>query len=256
MPANNDFFAVQQFWVVGPLHTRRGDLVCFVNGIPLVLIELKASHKSVEHAYTEQPARLPRHDPAAVLAQRVRHPARTGRRRRSARRYAPWEHFGEWKTHRRRGTRRRASSLETAIRGTCEPARLLDLVENFIAFIERPGGLMKVLAQNHQLLGVNAAIAGAARDRATRERQARGVLAHAGLRQEPVDAVLHAEGAAPRAGQLDVRDGHRPRANSTTSSTASSPTPAPSARGHVQRDVSRRHLRAAARARITATCSR
>ena len=50
-PANNDFLAVSQFWVVGPLHTRRWDIVCFVNGIPLVLLELKASHKSVEQAY-------------------------------------------------------------------------------------------------------------------------------------------------------------------------------------------------------------
>ena len=50
-PANNDFLAVSQFWVVGPLHTRRCDIVCFVNGIPLVLLELKASHKTVEQAY-------------------------------------------------------------------------------------------------------------------------------------------------------------------------------------------------------------
>jgi len=50
-PANNDFLAVSQLWVVGPLHTRRCDIVCFVNGIPLVLLELKASHRSVEHAY-------------------------------------------------------------------------------------------------------------------------------------------------------------------------------------------------------------
>ena len=52
-PANNEFFAVQQFWVVGPLHTRRCDIVCFVNGIPLVLLELKASHKTVEQAYSK-----------------------------------------------------------------------------------------------------------------------------------------------------------------------------------------------------------
>ena len=50
-PANNAFLAVSQLWVVGPLHTRRTDIVCFVNGIPFVLLELKASHKSIEHAY-------------------------------------------------------------------------------------------------------------------------------------------------------------------------------------------------------------
>jgi type I restriction enzyme R subunit len=52
-PANNEFFAVHQLWVVGPLHTRRCDIVCFVNGIPLMLLELKASHKSVEQAYSK-----------------------------------------------------------------------------------------------------------------------------------------------------------------------------------------------------------
>jgi len=50
-------------------------------------------------------------------------------------------------------------SLETMLRGTCEAARLLDLVENFTAFQERPRGLVKLLARNHQYLGVNNAIA-------------------------------------------------------------------------------------------------
>src|SRR5205085_946707 len=47
---------------------------------------------------------------------------------------------------------------ETALRGLCEPRRLLDVVENFVGYLERPGGLIKVLAQNHQVLGVNSAI--------------------------------------------------------------------------------------------------
>ena len=50
-------------------------------------------------------------------------------------------------------------SLETMIRGTCEPSRLLDIVENFILFSETKGGLVKLVAKNHQYLGVNNAIA-------------------------------------------------------------------------------------------------
>ena len=46
------------------------------------------------------------------------------------------------------------------LRGTCEPRRLLDLVENFVAFTERPGGLVKVFAKNHQFLGVNNVVGG------------------------------------------------------------------------------------------------
>jgi type I restriction enzyme, R subunit len=71
--------------------------------------------------------------------------------------YAPWEFFGDWKVIDADGTRG-VVALETAIRGTCAHDRLLDLVENFTAFIERPGGLIKAVARNHQLLGVNAAI--------------------------------------------------------------------------------------------------
>jgi len=68
-----------------------------------------------------------------------------------------WEHFGEWKKISDEAEQG-VVSLETMIRGTCDKTRLLDLVENFTAFIERPGGLVKLLAKNHQYLGVNNAI--------------------------------------------------------------------------------------------------
>ena len=77
------------------------------------------------------------------------------------------ERFGDWKKvadEEEPGS----VSLKTAIRGLCEPRRLLDTVENFVAYLERPGGLIKVLAQNHQVLGVNAAIR-ALRDERTRD---------------------------------------------------------------------------------------
>ncbi len=50
-PSNNDFLLCSQLWVTGEMHTRRTDLVGFVNGLPLVLIELKASHRRLETAY-------------------------------------------------------------------------------------------------------------------------------------------------------------------------------------------------------------
>ena len=67
---------------------------------------------------------------------------------------APWGHFAEWKKIDSEGEQG-VVSLETALRGTCERHRLLDLVENFVAFMERPGGLVKAFAKNHQFLGVN-----------------------------------------------------------------------------------------------------
>jgi type I site-specific restriction-modification system R (restriction) subunit len=58
---------------------------------------------------------------------------------------------------------------ETAIRGTCAHDQLLDLIENFTAFLERPGGLIKAVARNHQLLDVNSAIENLHRVRAAGE---------------------------------------------------------------------------------------
>ena len=165
-PGSNDFLAVSQFWVVGPLHTRRCDIVCFVNGIPFVLFELKASHKSIEHAYTKN-LRDYRDTIPQLFAPNALVILSNGSETKVGSTFAPWERFGEWKKiadEEEPGF----VSLETAIRGLCDPARLLDLAENFVAYLERPGGLVKILAQNHQVLGVNAAMR-ALRDERTRE---------------------------------------------------------------------------------------
>jgi type I restriction enzyme R subunit len=165
-PEANDFFAVSQLWITGPLHTRRTDIVCFVNGIPLVLLELKASHKSAKEAYdknlTDYRDTIPQlFTPNAFVI------LSTGSETKVGSTFAAWERFGDWK---KIADEEEAGvvSLETAIRGLCDPRRLLDVTENFIAYLERPGGMIKALAQNHQVLGVNAAIR-ALRDERTRE---------------------------------------------------------------------------------------
>ena len=71
---------------------------------------------------------------------------------------ADWERFFEWKRIEREDEPRRVS-LEVMIRGTCDRSRLLDLVENFTLFSEHKAGLVKLIGQNHQFLGVNNAIA-------------------------------------------------------------------------------------------------
>ncbi len=164
--ANNDFLAVNQFWVVGPLHTRRCDIVCFVNGIPLVLFELKASHRSLHNAFTQN-LRDYRDTIPQLFTPNALVILSNGSETKVGSTFASWERFGEWKRvadENERGV----VSLETAIRGLGEPRRLLDVVENFVAYLERPGGLQKLLAQNHQVLGVNAAMR-ALRDERTRE---------------------------------------------------------------------------------------
>jgi type I restriction enzyme R subunit len=156
-PANNDFLLVSQFSVTGALYTCRPDLVCFVNGLPLVVIELKKPGVPARAAFDENLTHYKQQIPAlfwfnALLI------ASNGTDSRVGSLTADWERFFEWKRIEREDEPRRVS-LETMIRGTCDRARLLDLVENFTLFSEHKAGLVKIIGQNHQFLGVNKAIA-------------------------------------------------------------------------------------------------
>lgn len=155
-PHNNSYFLASQFWVSGDVYKRRADLVGFVNGLPLVFIELKASHKSVKDAYSDNlrdyKQAIPHlFTPNAFII------LSNGSYSRIGSMTADWEHFAEWKKINSEGEEG-IISLDTMIRGTCEPARLLDLVQNFVLFSDAGGGLVKIVARNHQYLGVNNAI--------------------------------------------------------------------------------------------------
>jgi type I restriction enzyme R subunit len=155
-PANNDFLLCSQFWVTGEMHTRRADLVGFVNGLPMLFIELKATHRRLETAFTgnlrDYKDTVPQlFWPNALII------LSNGSQSRVGSVTAGWEHYAEWK---KVGSEDEAGrvSLETMLRGVCEPARLLDLMENFTLFQEVPGGLIKLTAKNHQYHGVNNAL--------------------------------------------------------------------------------------------------
>ncbi len=152
-PANNDFFLATQFWVTGEMYKRRLDMVGFVNGLPLVVIELKASHKALKNAHDQNlrdyKSTIPQlfwYNGIIILS--------NGSESKIGSVTAEWEHFAEWKRINSEGEQG-IVSLETMIRGTCDPTKLLDLVENFTLFSEEKGGLIKLLAKNHQVLGVN-----------------------------------------------------------------------------------------------------
>ncbi|MDQ6632227.1 MAG: type I restriction endonuclease [Verrucomicrobiota bacterium] len=155
--ANNDFLLVSQFSVTGALYTCRPDLVGFVNGLPLVIIELKKPGVPARAAFNENLTHYKQQIPAlfwynALLI------ASNGTDSRVGSLTADWERFFEWKRIEREDEPRRVS-LEVMLRGTCDRARLLDLVENFTLFSEQKAGLIKIIGQNHQFLGVNNAIA-------------------------------------------------------------------------------------------------
>ena len=156
-PWQNDWLAVRQLKVTGDLYKTRADIVGFVNGIPLLFVELKAPQVDHKHAYDDNLVHYRESIPQLFWFNGVTILS-NGSDTKVGSFSAPWDHFGEWK---RISSEDEApsTSIETAIRGVCEPARLLDLVENFTLFQEVPGGLIKILAKNHQVLGVNNALA-------------------------------------------------------------------------------------------------
>ena len=156
-PTNNDFFLAQQMWVTGEIYKKRCDLLAFVNGIPLVFIELKKPSVNIKHAYDDnlrdyKNNTIPQlwwHNAFIILS--------NGIESRMGSITANWNYFVEWKKisdEKEKGI----ISLDTMIEGTCEPSRLLEIIENFIVFAEVKGGTAKVVAKNHQFLGVKNAV--------------------------------------------------------------------------------------------------
>ena len=152
-PENNDFFAASQFWITGEMYTKRPDIVCFVNGIPLVLMEFKRIDINLYAAYNDNLRDYKDTIPhffwynAFVLLS-------NGTESKVGSLTADWEHFAEWKRIHSEDEPPQ-TSLETILHALCTPQRLLDVVENFILFMEVQGGVIKILAKNHQYLGVN-----------------------------------------------------------------------------------------------------
>ena len=152
-PENNDFFAASQFWITGEMYTKRPDIVCFVNGIPLILMEFKRIDVHLHAAYNDNLRDYKDTIPhlfwynAFILLS-------NGTESKVGSLTADWEHFAEWKRIHSEDEPPQAS-LETILHALCTPKRLLDIVENFILFMEAQGGLIKILAKNHQYLGVN-----------------------------------------------------------------------------------------------------
>jgi len=172
-PANNHFLCVRELWVRGDLYRRRADIVGFVNGLPLLFMELKNVVKDIRLAY-EQNFRdykdtvphLFHHNAFVVLANGV--DAKIGSIT------SRFEHFHEWK--RLDEDEPGVVDMETLLKGICEKTNFIDLLENFIVFDDQAGEPRKILARNHQYLGVNRAIE-AVKDR--KHRQGRlGVFWH------------------------------------------------------------------------------
>jgi type I restriction enzyme R subunit len=160
-PGSNRFLAVRELKLTGlrtPSYNRRADLVCFVNGLPLVFIELKAMHKNIRAGFD---GNLRDYMDENVIAHAFHHNAflvvSNGDRARYGSITSQWEHFAEWK--RLEEADKGKLDAEILLDGMLEPNRLLDLVQNFTLFDEsRAGATRKIIARNHQVLGVNQAV--------------------------------------------------------------------------------------------------
>ena len=165
-PGSNRFLAVRELKLTGirtPNYNRRADLVCFVNGLPLVFIELKAVHKNIREGFDNN---LSDYMEENVIAHAFHHNAllivSNGDRARYGSITSEWGHFAEWK--RLDEADRGSLEAEVLLNGMLAHDRLLDIVENFILFDEsKPGATRKVIARNHQVLGVNRALASVSR---------------------------------------------------------------------------------------------
>lgn len=161
-PANNRFLVVRELKLTGlhtPNYNRRADLVCFVNGLPLVFIELKAVYKNIRAGFD---GNLRDYMDENVVAHAFHHNAflivSNGHNARFGSITSTWEHFGEWKRLHEADVGNVAA--EVLLNGMLAKDRLLDILENFILFdASKAGAVRKVVARNHQMLGVNQAVA-------------------------------------------------------------------------------------------------
>lgn len=155
---SNTFTVASQMWIKGETHWRRPDLIIFINGFPMIFIELKNSNIPVKNAYDinlknylKDIPYLFNYNQICVLS--------NGMETRLGSFAAGDEFFFEWlkvenekENPDRKAIRENFTSLEYFIAGLCEPKNLLDYIENFILYDRRR---TKIIAKNHQFFGVN-----------------------------------------------------------------------------------------------------
>jgi len=160
-PAKNDFLVVTQLWIKGERYFRRPDVLLYVNGIPLVFIELKNSNIALRNAYDDNLINY-RHDIPLLFQYNGLCILSNAIETKVGSVTSEWEHFFPWlrvdderEKVDRMLLKKEGTSIERAIEGLCDQRRLLDYLENFILYYRDTN---KIVAQNHQFIGVNKAI--------------------------------------------------------------------------------------------------
>ncbi|MGD8853539.1 MAG: HsdR family type I site-specific deoxyribonuclease [Gammaproteobacteria bacterium] len=160
---HNQFLAVAQLWVqstgaAAKAGYRRPDILLYINGLPLVFIELKNSNIKLRTAYDDNLTNYKADVPQLFLANALC-VLSNGIETRIGSLTAEWEHFFHWlrpddekEKIRREEIRENGTSAERFLAGLRPRGKLLDYVENFVIYHKET---QKIIAQNHQFIGVN-----------------------------------------------------------------------------------------------------
>lgn len=156
-PSNNNFTAVNQMWIKGQYNWRRPDVLLFINGIPLVFIELKNGNIPVRQAYTKNLKSYLTDIPNLFTMNQIC-VLSNGLETRLGAFNAGYEFFFEWLKNSeedkidRNAIRDNSLSIKYMADSLLSKATLIDYIENFILFENKH---IKIIAKNHQYLGVN-----------------------------------------------------------------------------------------------------
>lgn len=161
-PKNNTFTAVSQMWIQGRVYFRRPDILVFVNGLPMVFIELKNSTVKVKVAYDDNLTNYKRDIPNLFAFNQIC-VLSNGLETKLGAFNAQYEYFFEWlkADSEKDGLNRQEllqaqsaenSSVRLFVDGLLDKSRLIDYIENFVMFQNQS---TKIIAKNHQFHGVN-----------------------------------------------------------------------------------------------------
>lgn len=158
--STNDFLAISQLWIKGERYFRRPDIIIYINGLPLVFIELKNSNVKLKNAFTDNLTNykqdipiLFQYNALCILSNAME--TKVGSFSSGWDFFFNWLRIDENEKIDRKKIKGEGISVQQIIKSLFPKNNLLDYIENFILF---HSDTMKIIAQNHQYLGVNNAI--------------------------------------------------------------------------------------------------
>lgn len=168
-PENNDWLALNQFTIIENGHNRRPDVLVFLNGLPVGLMELKNpadEHATMRHAWNQ--IQTYRSQIPSVFVPNVVTVISDGTAAAMSSFTGGFEHYAPWKTIDGRDVITNRPALEVLLKGVFAPERFLDILRNFVVFSDEPitdqatgqrrRALIKRVAKYHQYWAVNAAV--------------------------------------------------------------------------------------------------